>query len=208
MSSTNRGNTRKVSDFYATPVPVVQSFLRAWAADFSVLGFPGIRSILDPCAGGVKPQHGSKVNIEEMAYPMAICKSSNLFPDLPSPKQIVTVDIRSDSPADICCDYRMLKIEPQPDLIISNPPFVFAQEFIEKALTDVKHGGYVVMLLRLNYFESIGRLNFWHRHMPERTYVHAERISFTKDGKTDSVAYMHAVWKARHYPAHTMLKVI
>jgi len=206
MSSTNRGGKREVSDYYATPVPVIQQFLRAWALDFDLnlvrsprAGvFAGIKSIVDPCAGGRKDK-------EPMAYPRAIELLPELFPDL---RTVTTVDIREDSPADVHGDYRMLPSRGGFDLAISNPPFCFAQEFIERALTQVIGGGYVVFLLRLNYFESLGRLNFWHRHMPERCYVHAERISFTGNDRCDSIPYMHCIWRAGHYPSSTMLKII
>ena len=211
MSSTNRGGKREVSDYYATPIPVIQSFLRAWAQDFDPdlvksphSGvFAGIKSILDPCAGGVK--HKFVGGCEPMAYPEAIRLSAELFPDL---QTVTTVDIRADSPADVHGDYRMLPSKGGFDLIISNPPFCFAQEFIERALTQVGRGGYVAMLLRLNYFGSDERFPFWNRHMPYRCYVNHKRISFTKNGKSDSIEYMHAIWQEGHYPSSTMLKVI
>ena len=203
MSSTNRGGKREVSDYYQTPLPAIQAFLTAWCADEYPRGFP-FRFVLNPCAGGFR---GTRtVKPEVMAYPTAIQSLSYIFPDL---KAITTVDIREDSPAlQRGLDYRLLSFDREHDLVISNPPFCFAQEFIEKALRDVKRGGHVVMLLRLNYLESIGRLNFWTRHMPERIYVHAQRMSFTPDGKTDSVAYMHAVWREGSHPDAARLRVI
>jgi 16S rRNA G1207 methylase RsmC len=40
------------------------------------------------------------------------------------------------------------------DMIITNPPFAIAQGIIEKSLEFCKGGGYVIMLLRLNYIGS------------------------------------------------------
>lgn len=75
-------------------------------------------------------------------------------------------------------------------------------------MNDVKAGGYVVMLLRLNFFGSSQRLDFWQKQLPIWAYVHHRRFSFTDDGKTDSIEYMHAVWQKDTAPDFTMLKVI
>ena len=188
MSSTNRGGEREVSDYYKTPVPVVCDFLQQWAFDDFGGKFP-FTTMLDPCAGGVAGK-------QEMSYPESVRRCADLFPQL-CEDDIVTLDIRADSPASIHADYRMfprMDLEVEPELIMTNPPFVFAQEIIEKALADVHPDGYVVMLLRLNFFGGFKRLDFWWRHMPVRCYVHSKRIGFTDDGKTDSIEYMHCVW--------------
>ena len=75
--------------------------------------------ILDPCAGG-DPVHG-------MAYPDVLA-DYELFP--------LTVDVRQDSKAMIIADYLGLDVKAYFDLVITNPPYVVALEFIEKALTS------------------------------------------------------------------------
>lgn len=197
MSSTKRGGEREVSDYYKTPVSVICDFLQQWAHDGFGNEFP-FENILDPCAGGIIGKHA-------MSYPEAIKQSRYLFPRL---VWTHTLDIRGDSPAEMKADYRMWNDDCEHDLIITNPPFVFAQEIIEKALRDVQGGGYVVMLLRLNFFGGFKRIDFWHRHMPVRCYVHSKRIGFTDDGKTDSIEYMHCVWAKDEKPDATKLKVL
>ncbi len=49
------------------------------------------------------------------------------------------------------------------------------------------------MLLRLNYFGGKVRSKLWEEHMPKYCFVHNKRISFTDDGKTDSIEYCHMV---------------
>lgn len=94
--------------------------------------------------------------------------------------------------------------------IITNPPFNIAEDIIKKALNDVKEGGYVIMLLRLNFFGGKQRLQkFWNEvGLPKYSFVHHRRMSFTSDGKTDSIEYQHAVWKKGYKPEFTQLKVI
>ena len=108
---------------------------------------------------------------------------------------------REDSRAIIKGDY--LKIDCKTgynngyDIIITNPLFSLALEIIKKAIEDVKDGGYVIMLLRLNFFGSKKRYQFWQENMPKYIFVHSERMSFTDDGETDSIEYMHAIWQKR-----------
>lgn len=81
------------------------------------------------------------------------------------------------------------------DLIITNPPFTYAMEFIQKALNEIDDNGYVVMLLRLNFLGSKARNQWLLNNMPYEIYVHGKRLSFTDDNKTDSIEYAHFVWK-------------
>ena len=109
---------------------------------------------------------------------------------------------------------------------ITNLPFAIATHIIEKALQDVDDGGYVIMLLRLNFFGSQSREWFFEKYMPEWAFVHHIRIGFTdkkdkdgytifdkdgvpKRGSTDSIEYMHAVWhKSNLKPEYTKLVLI
>ena len=66
----------------------------------------------------------------------------------------------------------------------------------------------VIMLLRLNFFGSKDRKEFLQQNMPKYCYVHSRRMSFTDDGKTESIEYMHAVWINGEQPTQTLLQVI
>jgi hypothetical protein len=210
MSSTNRGYERHKVDFYVTPQKAIREFFGAWLSDMDSLsardhtGFdcdcydfdpnrPDKATWLDPCAGGDATHL--------MSYPEVIKKEFGVECD--------TIDYREDSLAQRKEDYLLADIDPDfYDVIITNPPFYYAQEIITKALRDVKDGGYVVMLLRLNFFGSNERKPFWDKQLPILTYVHHRRFSFTDDGKTDSIEYMHAVWQKGVTPEFTMLRVI
>lgn len=199
MSSTNRGKNREKADYYRTPTNAVKEFLSEWFTDLSeedeynaVCERPDRILWLDPCAGGDKDH--------KMSYADTIVEEFGA--------RVMSIDIREDSQAEMKADYLTYKIDEKPDVIISNPPFFLAQEFIEKALEDVAKGGYVVFLLRLNFLESKARKTFFENNMPERIYVHHKRMSFSNDGKTDSVAYMHCVWKQGLQLSESKLKII
>lgn len=202
MSSTNRGYNRHETDYYVTPQDCIKQFFGEWLGDLmgefhdDQLGVgtdPDKVLWLDPCAGGDANN--------KMSYPEVIKQEFGA--------DAMTIDIRQDSLAEIKQDYFLTEIkEPRPQVIITNPPFYLAQEIIEKALEDVAENGYVVMLLRLNFFGSNARFPFWEKQLPVWAYIHHRRMSFTPNGKTDSIEYMHAVWQKGNSPAFTMTKVI
>lgn len=192
MSSTNRSESRSthISDYYCTPIEQIELFLRKFLK-VEPNALDG--EILDPCAGGSET--------EPMSYPEALISMGV------DKEDIFTIDIREDSLAEIKDDY-LSKPAGAFDLIITNPPFALASEIIEHSLEGIKEGGWVVMLLRLNFLEGKKRKVFWDKYMPQYIFVHHQRMSFTKDGKTDSVAYAHYCWQKGNYPEFAQIKVI
>lgn len=82
------------------------------------------------------------------------------------------------------------------DTVIMNPPYRTAQQFVERALNEVRqHRGTVAALLRLNWLGSVGRAQF-HRHNPSDVYVLSKRPSFSVTGTTDATEYAWFVWGA------------
>ncbi len=195
MSSTNRSNARgkHIADYYVTPVNKIVEFLKAFEEYDDVFATSNL-TILDPCAGGD--------NKHAMSYPTAL---QSTYPT--QNHKIITLDIREDSLAETVDDYMGYAPLTAPDIIITNPPFNLALPIIKKALTDVKNDGYVIMLLRLNFFGSKNRFPFFEENMPKYTYVHHRRISFT-NGATDSIEYMHAVWQTGYTGKFTKLRII
>lgn len=188
MSSTNRGAERSKYDYYVTPKDEVRKFFYKFMEN-NAGNIPQNPIYLDPCAGG-DIDHG-------MPYPEIIDEYSR---DKRKGYYIITSDIRKDSRANIRgVDYLKTDITDimpyYPDIIIANPPFNYAMEFIKKAMEDVWKGGYVIMLQRLNFLASKSRNEWFKNNMPYEIYVHSKRMSFTDDGKTDSIEYAHFVWR-------------
>lgn len=223
MSSTNRSKAKElhVSEYYVTPIADIELFLKEFDKRTHI-NWRNIK-ILDPCAGGnkeIRSENGIKEAYHPMSYTTAI---HNLFGEC----DVKTVDIRKDSLAETKGDYLTMDVKNfAPQVIITNPPFSLATDIIEKALQDVTDDGYVIMLLRLNFFGSQAREEFFKKYMPQWAFVHHNRISFTdkkdkdgytvfdkngepKRGSTDSIEYMHAVWhKSNLNPDYTKLVLI
>lgn len=201
MSSTNRAcNPRHANDYYCTNPDDITTFLIAMEEDQPAWIVPG-DVILDPSAGG-DPEN-------EMSYPKALI---GMYADI----TIKTIDIREDSLAETKADYLKTKLNYRPRAIITNPPFNLATEFIDKALLDVIPGGWVIMLQRLNFLGSAKRLEWWKKMMPNKIYVHSDRMGFitkyadrigseeaaakgeifkSQYGRRDSIEYAHFAWQ-------------
>ena len=195
LSSTNRSQARDfhISDYYVTPISEIVKFLYEFLQIESIeIEYRKNIKVLDPAAGGDK--------IHKMSYPEALKKFGF--------ENIDTIDIRQDSLAQYKQDYLMTNCKNKYDIIITNPPFSLALNFIQKALDDVKDDGWVIMLLRLNFFGGKQRFGFWQHNMPKYCFVHHKRMSFTDDGKTDSIEYCHMVWQKGYKSEFTKLMVI
>lgn len=79
------------------------------------------------------------------------------------------------------------------DCVMTNPPFLLAQEFVEKAHKDAD---VVIMLLRLGFLESQRRTEFWKQYPLTHLITLSKRPSFTEDGKTDGAGYGWFIWDA------------
>lgn len=169
MSSTGRGKPRRELDFYPTPGWCVRALLKAWQPPFT-------GNWLEPCSGDG-----------------AIIKAVTEYYGEGRLPQWTAVDIKPRHaeklplflPPDV--DYHkadFLKWESprKYSVVITNPPYLLAQEFVEKSLTL---GNRVAMLLRLGFIGSEKRFAF-HRATKPDIYVLPQRVSYTGDGQSDS----------------------
>lgn len=79
-------------------------------------------------------------------------------------------------------DFLTYKTDKRYDGIITNPPFMYAQEFIEKSLTLLKPGGQLAMFLKIQFLEGEKRKQLYDRNAPDYVYVFRKRISAWNNG--------------------------
>lgn len=84
---------------------------------------------------------------------------------------------------------------PKVDVVITNPPYSLAQEFVDKALGEAD---VVIMLLRVGFLESMKRWEWWQENPIRSLMVLSQRPSFTEDGKTDGSGYAWFVWDKKN----------
>ena len=87
--------------------------------------------------------------------------------------------------------------------IITNPPYKYAQQFVEHALEIIPDGNRVVMFLKLTFLESNSRRKMFERYPPEIIYVSSSRLQCAKGGEFEeykqsggkAVAYGWFIWR-------------
>ena len=87
--------------------------------------------------------------------------------------------------------------------VITNPPYKYAQEFVEKSLQIIPTGNKVAMFLKLQFMEGKGRKNLFLKNPPKTIYVSSSRLMCAKNaefekmvaGGGSAVAYAWYVWE-------------
>lgn len=95
------------------------------------------------------------------------------------------------------------KEDMKPDVprdIITNPPYKYAKEFVEKALEISMGGTKVAMFLKLTFLEGKARKKLFEVAPPKRIYVFSSRVKCAKNGEfknigSSAVAYAWFVWE-------------
>ncbi len=167
---------RQDKDFYPTQPELARAALKLLPPNLAV------SRILDPgCGMGVWGKEAHQF------YPWAhICgvdleQRAQLTPDY---SQFIQGDFLQ---ADIPGHY---------DLVIGNPPYKYAEEFVRRSWDLLNLEGYVVFLLRLSFLASKKRAyGLYIDRKPEAVYVLATRPSFTGDGRSDDNEYALFVWR-------------
>ena len=168
MSSTNRGSKRVANDFYETP---------SWCVEAILPHLPRFLPILDPCAG-------KGAILKAAASSAHSLRGIEINPELQPDSEIISWSTD---------DALTLKSWRSPELVIMNPPFSKAEQFVRKALDETRENhGTVAALLRLSFVASKKRHGFM-RECPPDLFVMSKRPSFNGLG-TDSCDYAWFVW--------------
>lgn len=96
--------------------------------------------------------------------------------------------------------------------IVTNPPYKFAQEFVEQALHKIDTGRKVCMFLKVLFLEGKARKELFAKFPPKTIYVSSSRLNCAKNGdfKTYNqsvIAYAWFIW-IKGYQGETIIKWI
>ena len=95
--------------------------------------------------------------------------------------------------------------------IITNPPYKYAQEFVEKGIELTKNK--MALFLKIQFLEGKARRKLYDKYPPHTVYVSSSRILCAKNGEFDymrahggsAVAYAWFVWY-KNFKGNTTLK--
>lgn len=176
MSATNRGSNRKPSDFYATPIEVVENFLHNYDLPSG--------EILEPSAGNGNIVQAIK-NMDKSRLVTALELREEEINNLNNIADNVVIS-----------DYLKWNTDRKYNVIIGNPPYSMAIEFIDKSLELLSDQGVLIFLLRTAFLESKSRYKFWQENPLSGLYTLSKRPSFTGKG-TDATSYSWFIWDKR-----------
>lgn len=144
---------RAEHDFYATPTKATKLFLRYHSLDDGM-------AMLEPSCG---QGHISKVLQEQ-------------FPN----SHIISTDLIDRGFGETGIDFLTHDFE-KVDVVITNPPFKLAYEFIEKSLTLAKKQ--VIMFAKIQFLETEKRAELFENTPLKYVYVHSKRVSPMRNGE-------------------------
>lgn len=189
--SAKHGGPKLADESYVTPAWTTRSLL-------SELSLPG-GCWLEPCAGDGAIIRAASAVRPDVSWAACEVREQCRAPlrALPSVEQLVIGDFFAAESQRALGELGMF------DVIITNPPFSLAGDFINACLPLAT---VTVMLLRLNYLEGAERAPFWRQHPPD-VHILPCRPSFTGHG-TDATAYAWFVWHGPEQRDHGRLHVL
>jgi predicted RNA methylase len=167
MSRALSKDKRSPGDWYSTPAWAVRAILRL---------LPAPASVVEPAAG-----NGAILSEIKRMWPNTAARGIEIDPGRAEQCRAIGHDVGTD-------DFLLAPIRPA-DMVITNPPFSLALEFVQRGLETAPH---VVMLLRLSFLASIKRAAFIREHSPD-VFILSKRPSFS-GGATDSADYGWFYW--------------
>ena len=189
MSSTGRSDgVRRELDAYDTPAWCVQalmddvSFLFSVGAQFESLPDHGW---VDPCGGAGAIAKAVTGWYDARDLPV---EQRHVWPR----HHVHCIDIDPRGEAVVQGDYFGDWEHWPVDLVLTNPPYSLAEQFIRRAADHARSHAW---LLRLNFLAAQKRLPLWADLGTPDVYVLPKRPSFTGAG-TDSCEYAWFVWPA------------
>ena len=180
-------NGRISCDHYATPLNTVQNLLNNIVINEM--------NILEPSAG-----EGNIIRVlRENGYNGNITAMELRYKE--------NQELTKYANSVIIGDFLSLKTNEKYDLIIGNPPFSKALEFVEKCFDLINDNGRIILLLRTAFLESKSRYDFWQRHPLSALYVLSKRPSFTGHDR-DATSYSWFEFKKNVNIREQTIKVI
>ncbi len=122
------------------------------------------KNILEPCVGDGNIAYAVQEHLPE--------------------SNITAIDIVDRGyPGTIVTDFLDWQTDETYDLIITNPPFSHAEEFVYKGLSLLSPNGQMMMFLKVQFLESTRRRLLFDLYPPKYVYVFSKRMGTWRNGE-------------------------
>lgn len=172
---------RERNDYYPTPVAMSQRGVQLAA---KIENKP--RRILDPGAGGgswgwaCRQVFGHSPKIHGVEYR-----------ETPKPEPYNTWHCGGE-----LGNFLHWRTDHRYDMVVGNPPYKYAEQFIRQGMKFLHPGGVMVFLLQLHFLAGVKRTaGLWQEFPPKTVYVIDRRPSFDGSGQTGVDNYGFYVWE-------------
>lgn len=100
------------------------------------------------------------------------------------------------------CDFlkeKLFKNDLEAD-ILTNPPYKYAKEFVERSLEIQANGYYTIMFLKIQFLEGQARQKLFKKYPPKYIYVNSKRQLCAMNGefekyKATAICYCWFIWQ-------------
>jgi hypothetical protein len=178
-------NPRRKSDFYPTPYGLCDYAINSIIERYSLSEY----TILDPGAG-----EGRWGVFARKRWPNAYIEGIDIEDHTKLKDNLTKIynTYRNKQ------DFLSYNYDRKFELIIGNPPFSLAEEFIRKSFYLLNPMGCILFLLKLDFLAGIERAKTFFNNLPPReVWICSRRPSFNtpKNRRTDSSAYAIYLWQ-------------
>lgn len=96
--------------------------------------------------------------------------------------------------------------------ILTNPPYKYAKEFVEKALDRQWKGYYTIMFLKIQFLEGQARKKLFEKYPPKYVYINSARQMCAMNGEFEkynatAICYCWFMWE-KGYEGETVIRWI
>ena len=142
------------------------------------------------------------------------CGKGNISRVLKSKYNVYSTDLIDREYGDGQLNFLTCQILPKPeiDVILTNPPYKYAESFLLKALQLLPEKGLYIGFLPITFLEGKNRYKIYKNNNPKLVFVHSSRQGCDYFGRFDFInsgarAYIWAIWE-KGYLGDTIIKWI
>lgn len=191
-ASNHSDKDREINDYYATHPNAVKIFLDKIKID----GIELNHNIIEQSVGAghmanVISEYGHNVigmDLFDRGYPNVIVQDFLTIDKNNPPYNIVDFDF------------------------MTNPPFKYAEKFVEKSMELLQNGNKLILFLKIQFLESKSRNELFKKYPPKYVYINSSRQLCAQNGEFEkynatALCYCWYIWE-KGYTGNTILKWI